>query len=179
MAFDRLKRWWRKITAPPAPRMGECLGRWPQPFTFVMHPSLDVDQRWAVRSALNWWDNACGVRIPCRDAYPDSPDDESLWTAVIKSAIPAGGPFVNATSEVFYQHFDLRLIHGANVELRPRVPVLRMQQIVAHEVGHVLGLGHTINPDGHLMGLDAPGWNLLPQERDYITRTVKEYIVWH
>jgi len=172
MAFGRrIKAWWRRITTPPPASAGKHLGRWEYKTVLVeVSPSLDDEQRAALRDAIAFWNSKCHalffwsegglkaeIGYPARDGV-----------VTVASHPPVGGPEVVATTELFFRDHPGGLIRGAHIEVRPAIKGERLRLALGHELGHVLGLGHTLNPLDHLMGITSGGWLLLDEELLYV-----------
>ncbi len=154
--------------------MGKPLGKWHGPVTVELGPSLCPEQRRALCCAVDWWNHRFSNLFFLRDGTKETdvgwPPREGIASAT--SHVPSGGPNVRATTEVFYKRSVLEpeVIIAAHIEIRPGIDGDIGERACAHELGHVLGLGHTRSPKGHLMGLHAPGWLLLEDEIDFVLK---------
>jgi len=111
-----------------------------------------VDRRWGVERVARQWNEAGGLRLvltstPCQGCITirkaTSPD------ALADAAIYADGGVM--------QRCDIRLDPST---FFPQWAVGR-RSVVAHELGHCLGLGHTTRSNsavGKMSGLDGPTW---------------------
>lgn len=176
----RLKRWWGRLTAPPAPVFNKPLGRWEGSVVLEVGPSLKENDelRSALMHAVSFWNERFpGLfvwtwgeeELEHTGGYPPRP---GVVTCMI--AEPEGGPEVLATSRLHYAARStsegLKRILGAHIEMRPSAKGENACRAFAHELGHIVGLAHVTYPGAHLMGLAHPGWVLLDEELEHVKR---------
>lgn len=177
MAFgDRIKAWWRRLTAPPVPLAGLPVGRWAYKTALIeISPRMTATEVQALHCAMTFWNYkfpalffATHGGIKAELGYPPR-----SGVVTITSHPPVGGPEVRAAAELFFEDRRGGLIRGAHIEVRPSMSGEALQRSIAHELGHVLGLGHTHHPLDHLMGLSSAGWVLLDSEIRYVREGLK------
>lgn len=176
----RVRRWFDKITAPPAPLFNKPLGRWEGAVVLEVGPSLKSNDelRSALLHAVSFWNERYpGLFIwtwgeeetEHNGGYPPRP---GVVTCMI--AQPEGGPNVLATSRLHYAAHStvdgVKRILSAHIEMRPTAKGEDACLAFAHELGHVLGLPHISYPTKHLMGLAHPGWLQLAEELQHVAR---------
>ena len=172
----RVKRWWKRITAPYPPTFNTPLGYWEGPVVLEVGPSVrkNDELRSALLHATSFWNE----RFPglfvwtwgefdmeITSGYPPRP---GVVTCVI--AHPEGPPNVLATSRLHFSATQKGRILAAHIDMRPTAKGESACLAFAHELGHPLGLAHVSNPTDHLMGLAHPGWRVMKEELEHVSK---------
>lgn len=167
-----MRTWWQRATAAPEAKPGKPLGYWAGASIVELSPALELEQRRAFLCAVDWWNERFHGRFAVREGGEEADIGwpPRLHIITVTSHVPVGGPSIRATAEVFFSIVKGGEIGGAHIELKPGTSGKVAERAFAHELGHVLGLGHVEHATDHLMGITAPGWRLLDLETEFVRR---------
>lgn len=132
----------------PTPRAAHVGGRWPGKkitYSETLPPSWD----WVVKRAVHVWNKESGAKIKFVRAKHGKRGDVKI------SRAPTPGVAGRAT--LGYHHKAWVHLSKHLKKKLPREWWLSTATVLAHELGHVLGLSHSCEcQDGNLMGAYAP-----------------------
>lgn len=122
---------------------------------------------WLIRAALASWSAGCAVQLEYHGTAPyfspGSPDGVSIrWSAELMRARHPANPAAGIAGTGSME---------AGISLRQRVADESLQHIILHEIGHVLGMGHSHDAGDSVMSYlpdEAQVNSVQPSTADYL-----------
>lgn len=160
-----------KLVQPYYLGIDAAFGKWPNGQVSIAYnpanaPALSFDQATVeqlIQDAAAEWEGVCGVKFTYQgitSAAIDNSDDGVVvvgWTTLSDGAAGQGGPYWIPSSGVeqtanggidAYLDGSIKLSTTVSWDRgRADIDAAYLKDVLVHELGHVLGLGHTNNPE--------------------------------